>query len=177
MWEAISAWEGWSDIGAAGAWLVTLCLLTIGLAGCFLPVLPGPLIILIAAVFHWFVFREASGVEWWTFAVLIALLAASQIFDLVSGAAGSKWFGGTKWGVAGALLGAIVGLFFMPLGLIFGPVIGAYSFELLFAKKGARQAAVSGFGSAVGTISSLVMKVIVGVVMIVWFLVDVFFIG
>lgn len=36
-----------------------------------------------------------------------------------------------------------------------------------------RQAAVSGFG----TISSLVMKVIVGVVMIVWFLVDVFFIG
>jgi uncharacterized protein YqgC (DUF456 family) len=177
MWEAISAWEGWSDIGAAGAWLVTLCLLTIGLAGCFLPVLPGPLIILIAAVFHWFVFREASGVEWWTFAVLIALLAASQIFDFVSGAAGSKWFGGTKWGVAGALLGAIVGLFFMPLGLILGPVIGAYSFELLFAKKGARQAAVSGFGSAVGTISSLVMKVIVGVVMIVWFLVDVFFIG
>ncbi len=136
MWEAISAWGGWSEIGAAGAWLVTLCLLTIGLAGCFLPVLPGPLIILIQALFHWFLFREASGVEWWTFAVLIALLAASQIFDLVSGAAGSKWFGGTKWGVAGALVGAIVGLFFMPLGLILGPVIGAYSFELLFAKQG-----------------------------------------
>jgi uncharacterized protein len=177
MWEAISGWGGWIEVGAAGAWLVTLCLLAIGLAGCFLPVIPGPLIILMAAVFHWFVFREASGVEWWTFAVLIALLAASQIFDFVSGAAGSKWFGGTKWGMAGAIVGAIVGLFFMPLGLILGPVIGAYSFELLFAKQGASQAAVSGFGSAVGTLSSLIMKVIVGVVMIAWFLVDVLFIG
>lgn len=177
MWEAIGGWGGWNEVGAAGAWLVTLCLLTIGLAGCFLPVIPGPLIILMAAVFHWFVFREGSGVEWWTFAVLIALLAASQIFDFVSGAAGSKWFGGTKWGMAGAIVGAIVGLFFMPLGLILGPVIGAYSFELLFAKQGGRQAAVSGFGSAVGTVSSLIMKVIVGVVMITWFLVDVFFIG
>jgi len=104
MWEAISAWGGWNEVGAAGAWLVTLCLLAIGLVGCFLPVIPGPLIILMAAVFHWFVFREGSGVEWWTFAVLIALLAASQIFDFVSGAAGSKWFGGTKWGVAGVAL-------------------------------------------------------------------------
>jgi hypothetical protein len=32
-------------------------------------------------------------------------------------------------------------------------------------------------GSAVGTVSSLVVKVMVGVVMVVWFLVDVLFIG
>jgi len=137
----------------------------------------GALLILMAAVFHWFVFREGSGVEWWTFAVLIGLLAASQIFDIVSGAAGSRWFGGTKWGAAGALVGAIVGIFFMPLGLILGPALGAYAFEILFAKQGTRQAAVSGFGSAVGTLTSLVVKVIIGVTMIAWFLVDVFFIG
>jgi len=177
MWEAISGWGGWNEVGAAGAWLVTLCLLIIGLAGCFLPVIPGPLLILMAAVFHWFVFREASGVEWWTFVVLITLLVASQIFDVVSGAAGSRWFGGTKWEAAGAIIGAIVGIFFLPLGLILGPLIGAYAFEVLFAKQEARQAAVSGFGSAVGVLSSLAVKVIVGVVMIAWFLVDVFFIG
>ena len=65
----------------------------------------------------------------------------------------------------------------MPLGLILGPVIGAFAFELLFAKQGGKQAAVSGFGSGVGTLSSLIVKVIVGIVMITWFLVDVFFIG
>ena len=105
------------------------------------------------------------------------LLCASQIFDIVSGAAGSRWFGGTKWGATGAILGAIVGLFFMPFGLILGPLIGAYAFEIVFAKQEAGKAAMSGFGSAVGTLSSIVVKVIVGVMMIVWFLVDVFFIG
>lgn len=177
MWEAFSGWDGWDHVGTAGAWLIALSLLAVGLAGCFLPVVPGQLIILMAVVFHWLVFREASGVEWWTFAVLIVLLAASQIFDIVSGAVGSRWFGGTKWGAIGAIAGAIAGLFFLPLGLILGPLIGAYAFELLFAKQDMKRATVSGVGSAVGTLSSLVVKVIVGVAMIVWFFVDVFWIG
>ena len=89
----------------------------------------------------------------------------------------SRWFGGTKWGAIGAIAGAIAGLFFLPLGLILGPLIGACGFELLFGEQDARKAAVSGFGSAVGALSALLVKVIIGFVMIVWFLVDVFFIG
>jgi len=50
------------------------------------------------------------------------------------------------------------------------------TFEALFAKQGLRRAAVSGFGSAVGTLSSLVVKVFVALLMIVWFFVDVFLI-
>ena len=33
--------------------------------------IPGPLIILLAVLFHWFVLGQDSGVEWWTFVVLI----------------------------------------------------------------------------------------------------------
>ena len=177
MWDDISGWDGWHHVGTGGVWLVTLSLLAVGLAGCFLPVVPGQLIILLAVVFYRFALGEASGVEWWTFAVLIALLAASQIYDFVSGAVGSRWFGGTKWGAIGAIVGAIAGLFFLPIGLILGPLIGAYAFEILFAKQEMKPAAVSGFGSAVGTLSSLIVKVIVGIAMIVWFFVDVVFIG
>jgi uncharacterized protein YqgC (DUF456 family) len=177
MWEAISGWEGWNEVSTVGAWLITACLLFIGLVGCFLPIIPGPLIILIAVLFHWFVLRQESGVEWWTFVVLVALIAASQIYDIVSGAAGSRWFGGTRWGAIGAIVGAVAGLFFLPLGLILGPLIGACVFELLFAEQDARKAAVSGFGSAVGALSAVLVKVLVGLVMIGWFLVDVFFIG
>jgi len=46
-----------------------------------------------------------------------------------------------------AIVGALVGLFFLPLGLILGPLIGAYAFQALFAKQGLRRAAVSGFSS------------------------------
>lgn len=177
MWDAIVGWEGWNQVGTAGAWLITACLLFVGLVGCFLPVIPGPLIILIAVVLYWFMLGQNSGVDVWTFVVLVALIAASQVYDIVSGAAGSRWFGGTKWGAIGAIVGAIAGLFFLPLGLILGPLLGACAFELLFAQQGARKAAVSGVGSAVGALSAVVVKVFIGAAMIVWFLVDVFFIG
>ena len=177
MWETISGWGGWDEVGVAGAWLVTLSLMVVGLAGCVLPVIPGPLIILLAVLFHWFVLGQSSGVEWWTLVVLIILLIATQIFDIVSGAAGSRWFGGTKWGATGAILGALAGLFFMPLGLILGPLIGAYAFELLLGKLDAEKAAASGVGSAVGALSSIVVKLAIGLAMIVWFFVDVFLVG
>ncbi|BCX48645.1 conserved hypothetical protein [Haloferula helveola] len=177
MWDAIVGWEGWSGIGAVGGWTVTVCLLLVGLAGCFIPVIPGHLFILIASIFHYFAFRPDSGVEWWTFVVLVALLAASQAFEFISGAAGSRWFGGTKWGAAGAMVGGIVGMFFMPFGLILGPLLGAYAFEALFAKQETAPAVVSGVGSAVGTLASLVVKLIVGLAMIAWFFFDVFFVG
>ena len=81
------------------------------------------------------------------------------------------------WGAIGAVVGAIAGLFFLPLGLILGPLIGAGGFELAFGNQDARKAAVSGVGSAVGALSAVLAKVLIGVLMIVWFLVDVFFIG
>ena len=120
--------------------------------------------------------REDSGVEWWTFVVLGLLLTLSQIFEFMSGAVGTRWFGGTRWGAAGALIGGIVGMFFMPFGLILGPLIGSTLCEFVFAKKEVKPAAVSGVGSVLGTVAGLIVKVVVGVVMIVWFIVDVIWI-
>jgi uncharacterized protein YqgC (DUF456 family) len=118
--------------------------------------------------------RQESGVEWWTFVVLGALLILSQVFEFLSGAAGTRWFGGTRWGAFGALIGGIVGIFFLfPFGLILGPLIGSMFCEFVFAKKEVRPATVSGVGSVLGTVAGMVVKIIVGVLMIVWFLVDV----
>ena len=177
MWHVISGWNGWAGVGTGVAWFVTACLLLAGLVGCVFPVLPGHLIILLAAVAHRLMLGQASGVEWWTFVVLALMLAASQAFEIFSGAAGAKWFGGTRWGAAGALVGAIVGMFFMPFGLLLGPLVGAWLFEMWFAKKDIKPAAVSGVGSVVGTVAGLAVKLAIGVAMIGWFLIDVFWIG
>ena len=159
------------------AWVVTICLLLAGAVGCVLPVLPGHLIILIAAIAHRLMLDETSGLRWWSFVILIVLMAVSQTFEMLSGAAGSKWFGGTRWGAAGALVGTIVGLFFLPFGLLLGPLIGAFVGEIAFAKKDTRPAAISGVGSVVGTIAGMGFKIVVGVLMIGWFFLDVFLIG
>lgn len=163
-------------IGSVVAWIVTICLLIVGFIGTLVPFLPGHLILFFAAVGHWLMLREDSGVEWWTFVVLGLLLTLSQIFEFMSGAVGTRWFGGTRWGAAGALIGGIVGMFFMPFGLILGPLIGSTLCEFVFAKKEVKPAAVSGVGSVLGTVAGLIVKVVVGVVMIVWFIVDVIWI-
>jgi uncharacterized protein YqgC (DUF456 family) len=177
MWEAIHSWAGWGGVGTGLAWVVTGSLLLAGLVGCFFPVLPGHLILLMAAVAHRVMLgREGSGIAWWSFLVLILLLAISQAFEFFSGAAGARWFGGTRWGAAGAFVGGIVGMFFLPFGLLIGPLAGALVGEILFAEQEFKPAAVSGVGSVVGTLAALVVKVVIGVLMVAWFFIDVWFI-
>ena len=177
MWEAINGWGGWDEVGTGGVWLMTVSLFVIGLVGCIIPIIPGHLVILMGAVAHRWILGPESGLSWWSVGAISLLLVASQIFEFASGAAGAKWFGGTKWGAGGAFVGAIVGMFFMPFGLILGPLLGAYAFEALFAKQEQKPAMVSGVGSAVGTVAGLVVKAIVGVVMVIWFFTDVFLVG
>lgn len=174
MWLAILSTSAWQNVGTGAAWVVTVCLLLAGVVGCVLPVLPGHLIILIAAIAHRLMLGADSGLRWWSFVVLVLLMAMSQTFEMLSGAAGSKWFGGTRWGAVGALIGTIVGLFFLPFGLLLGPLIGAFVGEIAFARKHPREAAASGVGSVVGTLAGMGFKMVVGALMIVWFFLDVF---
>ena len=166
-------WDALPAIGTVAAWVVTISLLILGFIGTLVPFLPGHLILFFAAVGHWLMLRGDSGVEWWTFLVLGVLLILSQVFEFLSGAAGTRWFGGTRWGAFGALIGGIVGIFFIPFGLILGPLIGSMFCEFVFAKKEVRSATVSGVGSVLGTVAGMVIKIIVGVLMIVWLVVDV----
>lgn len=178
MLETFLGWGGWGTVGTTLAWVVTACLLLAGMIGCILPVLPGHLILLIAAVAHRLMLgREGSGLEWWSFLVLAALMALSQAIEFFSGAAGSKWFGGTKWGALGAFVGSLVGMFFLPFGLLLGPLLGAMIAEIVVEKRHPKHATVSGVGSVVGTLAGMAVKLAIGGLMVVWFFLDVFWIG
>lgn len=177
MWEAIQTSAVWGGVGTGVAWFVTISLLLAGAVGCVLPILPGHLIILIAAVAHRLMLGADSGLGWWSLVILVLLMAISQAFEMLSGAAGAKWFGGTRWGALGAIAGSVVGIFFLPFGLLIGPLIGAFVCEIAVAKKQSHHAAISGVGSVVGTLAGMGFKIAVGILMIAWFLVDVFLIG
>lgn len=157
-------------------WFITGCLLILGFIGTLVPFLPGHLILFFAAVGHRLMLGAESGVEWWTFVVLAVLLIISQVLEFMSGAMGTRWFGGSKWGATGALIGGVIGLFFMPFGLLLGPLIGSMLCEFVFAKKKVKPATVSGVGSVLGTVAGLIVKMVVGVMMIVWFIIDVIWI-
>lgn len=145
--------------------------MVLGVIGAVVPLLPGPLLIFVGAVAHTLL-RPQSGVSWWCIGVLFLLMVVAYALDFASGAVGTKKFGGSKWGIAGVLLGGIVGLFFGLPGLIFGPLIGGFAFETIFARKDLKPAVKSTWGTVVGTGIGIALRVAVSLVMVAVFLID-----
>ena len=173
--ESITSLE---SVGLGLAWTVTACLLIAGLIGCILPLVPGHLLLLMAALAHRLMLgAEGSGLSWWSLGFLALMAIVSQVLETISGAAGAKRFGSTRWGVIGALVGGVLGMLFMPIGLLLGPLLGAIVCELAFAREQMAVAFRSGVGSLVGTVAGMGIKLIFGLAMILWFFLDVFLIG
>ena len=108
----------------------------------------------------------------WGLVMLSLGLVLSYVVDFVSGALGARWFGASRWGIAGVFIGGIVGMFFVPVGLILGPLLGGVSFELIFAKKRLQPAAKSAWGSLLGTGVGLVLRLILALGMVATVLLD-----
>jgi hypothetical protein len=151
-------------------WTLTLFIMLIGLAGTVLPLLPGTTVILGAAILHHFMLGPEHSVGWWTIAGLAMLTVLSYVLDLLSGSIGAKWFGATRWGAFGGIVGAIFGMFFFPWGLFLGPMCGVLLGELLGGKE-LLPAGKSTWGTFLGTTAGAISKVIIGAIMIAWFVI------
>jgi uncharacterized protein YqgC (DUF456 family) len=160
-----------SDWAMWGVWTLTTVLMVAGLAGTVLPLLPGPVLIFVGGVLHT-ILRPESKMSWWGIGLLALLLALSFLVDFVSGALGTKHFGGSKWGVAGVIVGGIVGLFFGLPGLIIGPIVGGFAAEKWIAQKEFKPAARATWGTVVGTTLGMVARVGISVAMVAVFLID-----
>jgi uncharacterized protein len=79
----------------------------------------------------------------------------------------------SKWGIIGATVGLVAGLFFGPIGLIAGPFIGAVGGELLAGKKG-KASLRAGFGSLIGFLSGIAMKLLVSIIITILFFRELF---
>jgi len=165
-WVAALDYSGWI------VWGITLSLLLGGLLGALLPFVPGPLLLFAAGILHT-ILRPEAGMSWPGIALLTVLLIVAYVLDFTCSAIGARWFGASRWGIAGVFLGAIVGLFFGMIGMLMGPVIGTLSFEILFAKKTARPAIKSTWGVVLGTGMGLVARVVVSLAMIAVVIVDI----
>ncbi len=137
--------------------LGTLCMI-IGLAGCLLPIIPGPPTAYVGLLLLHFTdkaqFTTAQLLTWLFVVILL------QVLDYFIPMLGSKYSGGSRWGTRGCLIGTIAGLFFMPWGIILGPFLGAFLGELLGGRE-TGQALKSGLGSLLGFLFGTVLKCVV----------------
>ena len=149
-------------------WLLTVTLFAVGLIGTVLPVFPGTIIILGAAVLHRVMLGPEKSIGWGTVAILVLLTLATYALDFLSGYWGARVFGATKWGMFGATLGALVGIFFGIVGLFIGPVIGAVLGEFIAGKR-MIDAGRAGWGSLLGNLGAVIGKLLIALVMIAIF--------
>lgn len=151
-------------------WALIIILFVIGMAGAIYPILPGALAIYGAFfVYGLFFSFEPFGWIFWTIQTLI--LVALIVADYAVSAWGVKRYGGSRASVVGSTIGIIIGPFVIPaFGLIIGPFVGAVIGELIVGNNFVNSLKV-GFGSLVGLLSSVVVKVILQSVMIILFII------
>ncbi|HHW13065.1 MAG TPA: DUF456 domain-containing protein [Firmicutes bacterium] len=134
--------------------------LLLGFCGSFLPVLPGlPLAwagLLIAR------FSSRSAITTTTLVICLIATLLVTLLDSLAPAWFTKRAGGTKAGARGAMVGVIVGLFIGPLGMIFGPFVGAYVSELLHDFSNPRKAFNAALATFVGFLFGTGLKMITG---------------
>jgi len=152
-------------------WILTGLLIVVGLVGVIVPLLPGTTLILGAMVLHKLLLPES--LLWSTLGWIAVFWFVSVVVDFVGVLVGTKLFGGSRWGMAGAGGGALMGMFFSLPALVLGTVFGAVVAERYVAKKSAQDSLRSGAGAAFGFVLSTVGRLGCATVMILLFLLSV----
>lgn len=143
-------------------------LILLGIAGSFLPVLPGPLT-------SWFGlltlhFSKQIQMNWTFLGITLAVAVVIWILDYIIPAVGTKRFGGSKYGAYGTTIGLIIGIFIpIPFGILIGAFVGAFVGELIYDSKNTNRATKAAFGAFLGFITSSFLKFVVALVYVVLF--------
>lgn len=139
-------------------------LLAAGVAGLVLPALPGaPLLLAGVVLVAWA--EGFTRVGWVTVAVSALLAALIVAVDWIAGVLGAKAFGASRWAMAGAAVGVVVGLFFGIPGVLLGPPAGAIAFEL-WKDPNVPRALNAGVGVFVGFVVGSVVKMALAFVLL-----------
>ncbi len=149
-------------------WSLTLLLTLAGLLGVLVPLIPGTTLILMGFVLHKLLIPDSLG--WGMLGWIGAVWMVSVIVDFAGVLVGTRLFGGTRWGMAGASGGAFVGMFFSLPALLLGTIFGAVVAERYAAKRTHQESLRAGVGAAVGFLLSTVGRLGCALMMIALFL-------
>ena len=139
--------------------IIAFVLIVLGIVGCIVPMLPGtPLSYAGILLLHF-----TNQVQFTTTQLIVWLIVVIilQVLDYITPMLGSKYSGGTTYGNRGCIAGTIVGLFFMPWGIIMGPFLGAVIGEMLGGRD-LGHALKAGIGAMIGFVLGTLLKVMVG---------------
>lgn len=150
-------------------WLVLITgvvIIPFGVAGTF---------IIVAAALVYGLLTHFAELSIGFIAVLLSMAVGMEILEAIFGALLAKKFGGSKWGMIGAMVGggagAIIGTPVTPvIGTLSGGFLGSFLGAMLFEfmhEQNAHLAFQVGLGAFFGAIGGKVTKIIVAILMVV----------
>jgi uncharacterized protein len=153
-------------------WLIICVLFVLSFVGILFPLIPSVIALWGGFVIYHFAINGTtlSLAFWIPMGIFTILLFAA---DIIVNSHFVKRFGGSKWGERMAALAVIVGSFIIPpIGIIVIPFIVVLLTEMA-QKKSFGDSIKAAIGSLIGFLGSSVAKVIIQLIMIIWFLLDV----
>ena len=142
--------------------VLAIILTTVGMIGAIVPALPGPPLSLAGlAIIYWFI---PGSISTPLLITMIILTVVAAVLDYLAPILLTRVGGGSKQAVLCTTLGLMVGLFFMPMGLILGPLVGAFVGEYSNSQRLGKALWVA-FLSFLSFLFTTVIKVILTAVM------------
>lgn len=149
------------------AFALTVLVMAVGLAGTFLPGLPGTPLIALAAWIHRGILG-GRGAAIWVLVTLLVMAGLSIALDFAATGYGAKRLGASWRGMLGAVIGGLMGMPWPPVGWVLGPLIGAIAGESIGGRPW-REAGRAGIGATLGLIAGTAVKVTsAGAMMLLW---------
>ena len=149
---------------------IGFCLMLVGIAGSLLPALPGPPLSWLGLLLIYFC--PTIETNYWLLGITLMIAIIISILDYVIPAQGTKYFGGSSYGIWGTNIGLIVGLISpIPFGFLIGPFLGAFIGELLYNFNEKERALKAALGSFIGFVAGTFMKLFVCVLFLILFLI------
>lgn len=155
-------------------WLAMISLFVLSFIGLIYPIIPSSLLIWVGfALYHFFINNEELT---WLFWLMMAVFTIILIVaDVIANSYFVKKYGGSKWGERGAGVAVIIGSFiFPPFGILIVPFVTVFIIEIIQSRT-IGESIRSSFGSFIGFLSGTFAKIVIQMIMIVWFLIVILF--
>lgn len=149
--------------------ILVIILLLVGLIGVIFPVLPGiPFMFMVALVFAALDHFHRLTVT--NIVVLAVVALISILIDHLAGFWGAKFFGASKKGAYGGLLGSLVGLFFFPpFGMFIGLALGVYLAEKLLNGSSDNHSAKAASGAVLSALAGMLINLGLAIFFLIYF--------
>lgn len=139
--------------------IIASLLMVVGAIGTVAPVLPGVPLCWVGLLMLKFAPSIQNNISWTAIVVLGVLTVVVTVLDNILPVWATRKMGGGKRVVWGASIGLLLGFFWGPLGIIFGPFMGAFVGGLLSGSE-VQKALKHATGAFIGYIFGLILKVI-----------------